>query len=65
MQDNICKLIELKNSKEWISFEKYYMNYNVFNQFDFFRLEDIHTNVLKSLWIYVKFLDTFFRTIFI
>lgn len=51
MQDNICKLIELKNSKEWISFEKYYMNYNVFNQFDFFRLEDIHTNVLKSLLI--------------
>lgn len=51
MQDNFCKLIELKNSKEWISFEKYYMNYNVFNQFDFFRLEDIHTNVLKSLLI--------------
>lgn len=51
MQNNFCKLIELKNSKEWISFEKYYMNYNVFNQFDFFRLEDIHTNVLKSLLI--------------
>ena len=51
MQDNVCKLIELKNSKEWISFEKYYMNYNVFSQFDFFRLEDIHTNVLKSLLI--------------
>ena len=51
MQNNFCKLIELKNSKEWISFEKYYMNYNVFSQFDFFRLEDIHTNVLKSLLI--------------
>ena len=51
MKDNVCKLIELKNSKEWISFEKYYMNYNVFSQFDFFRLEDIHTNVLKSLLI--------------
>ena len=51
MQDSVRKLIKLKNSKEWIDFEKYYMNYNVFNQFDFFRLEDIHTNVLKSLLI--------------
>ena|GEM_PF-6731218 len=51
MQDNYCKLIELKNSREWIEFENYYMNYNIFNQFDFIRFEDIHTNILKSLFI--------------
>lgn len=51
MQNSTHKLIKLKNSKEWIDFENYYMNYNIFNQFDFFRLEDIHTNVLKSLLI--------------
>ena len=52
MQNSIHKeLIELKNSKEWIDFENYYMNYDIFNQFDFFRYEDAHTNILKSLLI--------------
>lgn len=51
MQDSTKELIKLKNSKEWIEFEKYYMDYNILNQFDFFRLEDIHTNILKSLFI--------------
>lgn len=52
MQNSIQKeLIELKNSKEWIDFEKYYKNYNIFNQFDFIRYEDIHTSILKSLFI--------------
>ena len=52
MQNSIHKeLIELKNSKEWIDFENYYMNYDIFNQFDFFRYEEAHTNILKSLLI--------------
>lgn len=41
----------IKQSKEWIEFNNYYMSYNIFDQLDFFRLEDIHTNILKSLFI--------------
>ena len=41
----------IKESKEWIEFNNYYMNYNIFDQLDFFRLEDIHTNILKSIFI--------------
>ena len=49
MQNN--ELLKLRNSKEWIEFENYYIDYNIFNQLDFFRYEDIHTNILKSLLI--------------
>ena len=35
----------IKQSKEWIEFNNYYMSYNIFDQLDFFRLEDIHTNI--------------------
>ncbi len=41
----------IKESKEWIEFNNYYMSYNIFDQLDFFRLEDIHTNILKSIFI--------------
>lgn len=41
----------IKESKEWIDFNNYYMTYNIFDQLDFFRLEDIHTNILKSVFI--------------
>lgn len=51
MSNNKNELLELKNSKEWLEFENYYMGYSIFNQFDFFRFEDMHTNILKSLFI--------------
>lgn len=41
----------IKQSKEWIGFNNYYMSYNIFDQLDFFRLEDAHTNILKSIFI--------------
>lgn len=50
VNNGIQELIKLKNSKEWIEFENYYTQYNIFNQFDYFRFEDIHTNILKSLF---------------
>ncbi len=51
VQNNFQELIKLKNSKEWIEFENYYIGYNIFDQLDFFRFEDIHTNILKSLFM--------------
>lgn len=42
--------VNLENSREWIDFENYYIQYNIFKQLDFFRFEDVHTNILKSLF---------------
>lgn len=42
--------VNLENSREWIAFENYYIQYNIFKQLDFFRFEDVHTNILKSLF---------------
>ena len=41
----------IKQSKEWLEFNNYYMSYNIFDQLEFFRLEDAHTNILKSIFI--------------
>lgn len=43
------KISQIQNSKEWIEFKNYYTSYNIFNQLGFFRLEDMHTNILKSI----------------
>ncbi len=47
--DMFNNLIELKNSKEWIEFEKYYGKTSILEQINFFRFEDVHTNFLASL----------------
>ena len=39
------------DSKEWILFKNYYSDYTIFDQFNFFRYEDIHTNILSSLFM--------------
>jgi len=43
------RLINFKNSKEWILFEDYYNKSNFLNQLNFFRFEDLHTNYISSL----------------
>lgn len=47
--DMFNNLAKLKNSKEWIEFEKYYGKTSILEQIDFFRFEDAHTNFLASL----------------
>lgn len=42
-------LTKLKNSKEWIEFEKYYGKTSILEQINFFRFEDVHTYFLASL----------------
>lgn len=44
-------VINMINNKEWILFKNYYNNYTIFDQFNFFRYEDIHTNILSSLFM--------------
>ena len=39
------------DSKDWILFKNYYSDYTIFDQFNFFRYEDIHTNILSSLFM--------------
>lgn len=41
-------ILRLKNSKEWIEFDRY-CNTGFLEQIDFFRYEDMHTNFLASL----------------
>ncbi len=45
------KISQIQNSKEWKEFKNYCTSYNIFDQLGFFRLEDIHTNILKSFLI--------------
>lgn len=47
--DMFNNLTKLKNSKEWIEFEKYYGKTSILEQINFFRFEDAHTNFLASL----------------
>lgn len=43
-------VLKLKNNKDWGEFKNYYMEYNMFSQINFFRYEDMHTNILCSLF---------------
>lgn len=43
-------LLILKENKNMVNFENYYMEYNMFSQINFFRYEDLHTNILCSLF---------------
>ena len=48
--DEFEKILKLKNSQEWIEFEKYYCDKSFTKQLgSLFRYEDIHTNFLASL----------------
>ena len=47
--DEFEKILRLKNSKEWIEFEKYYCDKSFTKQLGLFRYEDVHTNFLASL----------------
>lgn len=48
--DEFEKILRLKNSQEWIEFEKYYCDKSFTKQLgSLFRYEDIHTNFLASL----------------
>ena len=46
--DEFEKILRLKNSQEWIEFDRY-CNTGMLEQIDFFRYEDMHTNFLASL----------------
>lgn len=46
--DEFEKILKLKNSQEWIEFDRY-CNTGFLEQIDFFRYEDMHTNFLASL----------------
>ena len=47
--DEFEKILRLKNSQEWIEFEKYYCDKSFTKQLGLFRYEDVHTNFLASL----------------
>lgn len=46
--NNLEKILTLKNSKEWIQLKSYCKD-NFLNQIDFFRFEDLQTNLIASL----------------
>ena len=46
--DKFENILKLRNSKEWIEFDRY-CNTGFLEQIDFFRYEDMHTNFLASL----------------
>ena len=48
--DEFEKILRLKNSQEWIEFEKYYCDKSFTKQLGLFRYEDVHTNFLASLF---------------